>query len=65
MARKTPEVIQDLNVELKGKTAQQVWKLLDGYFQKQIWSIEKEQWNRMNRYERKVFVRVVVERFTK
>jgi hypothetical protein len=62
---KTPEVIQDLMFEIKGKTATQIHKLIDSYFKNQIWSAEKDQWMKMNKTDRRIFVRVVAQRFSK
>jgi len=52
-----PIVIQKLGAELAGKSQSVARKLIEDYFDKIIWSLEKEEWEKMSEAQKMEFVR--------
>ena len=52
-----PIVIQELGAELTGKSQSAGRKLIDEYFDKLNWSLEKEEWEKMSEAQKMKFVR--------
>ncbi len=52
-----PIIIQILGAELAGKSQSVFRELIEGYFDKIIWSLEKEEWEEMSEAQKMEFVR--------
>jgi len=52
-----PLVIQALGAKLAGKSQAEIRRLIDEYFAKIVWSLEKEEWEKMSEGQRALFVR--------
>lgn len=55
-----PIVIQVLGAELTGKSQSAARRLIDDYFDKVIWSLEKDEWTRMSDAQKAEFVRMTL-----
>ena len=51
-----PQVTQALGKELTGTSHSAARRLIDEYFDKITWSLEKEEWKKMSESERNLFV---------
>ena len=52
-----PQIIQDLGAELAGKSQSDARRLVEEYFARSIWSLEKVEWDHMSEQEKAKFVR--------
>jgi len=52
-----PQVIQEIGTELAGKSLSEARRLIEEYFAKIAWSLEKEEWDSMSEPEKTAFVR--------
>ena len=52
-----PQIIQALGAELTGKSQSAARELIDDYFARIIWSLEKEEWDKMSEAQKMEFVR--------
>ncbi len=52
-----PKIIQDLGVKLAGIAERDARQLIDDYFARITWSMEKEEWDRMTEEQKSIFVR--------
>lgn len=57
-----PLVLQALGSELTGKSQAETRRLIDEYFDKIIWSLEKEEWEKMSEAQRALFVEKACEK---
>ena len=55
-----PQIIQALGKELTGKSQSAARRLIDEYFDKITWSLEKEEWEKMSEAQKMEFVRKAV-----
>ena len=51
-----PPIIQLLGEQLAGQPRLEARRLIDAYFSEIVWSLEKEEWERMSEHEKTVFV---------
>lgn len=59
-----PQIIQDLGTKFRVVGEREARQLIDGYFAKIIWSLEKEEWDRMSEAQKTEFVRKVCDTST-
>ena len=52
-----PIVIQELGAELAGKSQSAARRLIENYFDRIIWSLEKDEWEKMSGAQKTEFVR--------
>ncbi len=52
-----PLIIQELGTSLRGKPRPEARKMVDDYFARIVWSLEKEEWDRMSECQKIAFVR--------
>jgi hypothetical protein len=50
-----PAIIQILGEQLAGKSQLEARRLVDAYFNEIVWSLEKEEWEKMSEREKKAF----------
>lgn len=53
-----PQVIQELGAELTGKPKADARGLIEEYFSRITWSLEKDEWENMSESEKTTFVEV-------
>lgn len=51
-----PLIIQELGNSLRGKSRPEARKVVDDYFARIMWSLEKDEWQRMPEAEKSAFV---------
>jgi hypothetical protein len=51
-----PQIIQELGAELAGKSRSEARRLIEKYFSKITWSLEKAEWDGMSESEKIAFV---------
>jgi len=51
-----PLIIQELGNSLRGKSRPEARKVVDDYFARIMWSIEKDEWERMSEAEKSAFL---------
>ena len=54
--RMNPQVIQELGVELVGRSQSEARRLVEEYFSRVNWSLENEEWERMSESQKIAFV---------
>ena len=51
-----PLIIQELGASLRGKSRPEASKVVDAYFARIVWSLEKDEWDRMSEAEKSAFL---------
>lgn len=60
---RTPEVIQDCKSEIKAcNDVSEVRNVLDGYYSKIVWSVEKDEWEKISEEMKTVFCSIVFKK---
>ena len=51
-----PIIIKELGPSLRGKPQPEARKMVDDYFARIVWSLEKDEWDRMSEAEKSAFL---------
>lgn len=52
-----PQIIQEIGADLVGKPQSEAHRIINDYFAKICWSLEKEEWERMSETQRTKFIK--------